>query len=181
MSEWPRLPPGPPFVMRFLGDPILTTPATPVPVGIPLEDGLLAAMTRELSRAGGLGLAAQQVGSLSRVCLVVLKEKPKEAALLVNPRITARSPETVLCSREGCLSVPGFRTNVRRHIWIDAEFVGPDGALTRRRFEGQDAQVVQHECDHLDGHCIVAGLSRQQRRQSERAVRQWFAAQRSRA
>jgi peptide deformylase len=52
---------------------------------------------------------------------------------------------------EGCLSVPGLRGVVPRHLRIRYSGTGLDGEVIEREAEGFHARVVQHECDHLDG------------------------------
>jgi peptide deformylase len=52
---------------------------------------------------------------------------------------------------EGCLSVPGLRGMVPRHLRIRYEGRDLQGRLIAREVEGFHARVVQHECDHLQG------------------------------
>jgi len=52
---------------------------------------------------------------------------------------------------EGCLSVPGLRGVVPRHLRVRYRGIGLDGEIIEREVEGFHARVVQHECDHLDG------------------------------
>jgi peptide deformylase len=165
------------YTLRFLGDPILTTPATPVDLERGVAPGLVKALRREVDRFKGLGMAAQQVGGTDRVCVVMLTKArsgewnaPRVQLVLINLRITNRSPALVICTQEGCLSVPGFRTSTRRHAWVDVEYTDTAGVERTERMRQSDAQIVQHELDHLDGKCIADGVSRQQRRQAERLV-----------
>ena len=164
------------FTLRLLGDPILKQPATRVAALADVAPGLIAALTRECEKFRGLGMSAQQVGSTQRVCIAMLRKpgRPKnerERVTMLNPRITQRSAEMVLHTAEGCLSVPGFRTSVRRHASITVAFEDTiDFATHTVRLNGTDAQILQHEIDHLDGRCIADGVSRPQRRQAERLV-----------
>src|SRR5260370_21266645 len=52
---------------------------------------------------------------------------------------------------EGCLSVPGLRGVVPRHLRVGYCGTGLDGEIIEREVEGFHARVIQHECDHLDG------------------------------
>src|SRR6266436_1589059 len=52
---------------------------------------------------------------------------------------------------EGCLSVPGLRGVVPRHLRVRYHGTNLDGEVIEREVEGFHARVVQHECDHLDG------------------------------
>lgn len=97
-----------------------------------------------------VGLAAPQIGELSRVIAVDVREHPKAGPddngllVLANPRITDAQGSEV--AREGCLSIPDLTANVRRATSIVVEHAG--GAV---RSEGFEARCLQHEIDHLDG------------------------------
>jgi peptide deformylase len=83
----------------------------------------------------GLGLAAPQVGI--DACLFVTHW----GEVFINPRIVAALNPYI--TTEGCLSLPKQIIRVQRYDTIRLA----DG----RTFEGQQAQVIQHEIDHLDG------------------------------
>ena len=97
-----------------------------------------------------VGLAAPQIGELSRVVAVDVRGHPKAGddnhglLVLVNPRIVTADGSEV--AREGCFSIPDLTANVRRATRIVVEHTG--GAVECRGFE---ARCVQHEVDHLDG------------------------------
>ena len=96
-----------------------------------------------------VGIAAPQLGLMSRVAVVDVTGHPKaetQSGLLVlaNPRITDREGSEV--GREGCLSLPDVTANVRRARRIVVEHAG--GTV---ECEGFEARCVQHELDHLDG------------------------------
>ncbi len=96
-----------------------------------------------------VGLAAPQVGELTRVIVVDVSAHRKASAnngrlVLVNPRIVARAGAEV--GREGCLSIPDLTANVRRAVAIRVEHA--DGTVES---EGFEARCLQHEIDHLDG------------------------------
>jgi peptide deformylase len=95
------------------------------------------------------GLAAPQIGELSRVIAVDVHAHPKADTdngllVLANPRIVEAEGSEV--AREGCLSIPDLTANVRRSTTIIVEH--SEGAVQCRGFE---ARCVQHELDHLDG------------------------------
>ena len=55
---------------------------------------------------------------------------------------------------EGCLSIPGLYGPIPRHRWVELEFQTlEDGSLRdhKKRFDGFNARIMQHELDHLDG------------------------------
>ena len=108
--------------------------------------------------AGGLGLAASQIGVLQRVWVIEMPaeqdeqgreiEPPRRYAI-VNPEIVKQRGEEEVV--EGCLSVPGYRGLVRRAT--DVLIKGQDLEGKPVRYRGQDllAQAFQHETDHLNG------------------------------
>jgi peptide deformylase len=97
-----------------------------------------------------VGLAAPQIGELSRVVAVDVSKHPKGEAdnngvlVLANPRIIEAEGSQV--AREGCLSIPDLTANVRRATRIVVEHA--EGMVESRGFE---ARCIQHEIDHLDG------------------------------
>ena len=96
-----------------------------------------------------VGLAAPQIGELTRVIAVDVRGHPKadtENGLLVlaNPRIVDADGSEV--AREGCLSIPDLTANVRRATRVVVEHAGG-----RVECLGFEARCVQHELDHLDG------------------------------
>ena len=111
-------------------------------------DDLLA--TLKAHAAECVGMAANMIGITKRIVAV---RTGQAYLLLLNPVITARSPETYL-AEEGCLSLDGVRP-VRRHAWIEVAYC--DRKFKRKfkrkqqRFTGLAAQIVQHEMDHLEG------------------------------
>lgn len=105
-----------------------------------------------MAAAGGVGLAAPQIGVPLRVVIFgfsVSVRYPKAEAVpftvLCNPTLTALNDVTEE-DWEGCLSVPGLRGRVPRYTGFD-----PYGQPIDRTVSGFHARVVQHECDHLDG------------------------------
>jgi peptide deformylase len=104
---------------------------------------------------GCVGIAANQIGDLSRVVVVDLSEHPKAIdknhglQMLINPVVTASEGSEV--GREGCLSIPDYTANVRRATSITLEALSPEGDRVRLESEGFEARCLLHELDHLDG------------------------------
>jgi len=97
---------------------------------------------------GGVGLAANQVGSLQRVAVIQLPEG--EPIVLVNPRVTRREGEREV--EEGCLSIPGYQGLVKRAVKVQVRAQDVNGRDIRVEAEGDLlAQALEHEIDHLDG------------------------------
>ena len=101
-----------------------------------------------LCEAGGVGLAANQIGVLRRVIVIQLPDE-EEPRVYVNPEITHREGEREV--EEGCLSVPGYHAIVIRSIWVKAKGLDRQAKLIRLRAEDLLAQVLEHEIDHLNG------------------------------
>ena len=145
--------------IRLLGDPVLHRPAAPV-VDFDAElRGLVDDLTETMHAAGGAGLAAPQIGVGLRVFTWYVDG---EVGHLVNPSVDLVGEETEEAS-EGCLSVPGYRFDCRRHLHVVA--TGWDRHGEPVRLEGSHllARAVQHEVDHLDGVVFVDRLDREAR------------------
>lgn len=103
-----------------------------------------------------VGLAAPQVGENIRVISTSQREKkPKKDKLLwttimINPRITDRSKDTIL-REEACISLPNCTGMVRRHKSIQVEFMDINGKQQKQKYKDFNAVIIQHEIDHLDG------------------------------
>ena len=96
----------------------------------------------------GVGLAAPQVHVNERVVVFQLDEE-SGPMWLVNPVITPVG-ESTKTGYEGCLSVPGLRGRVARHVEVEVRALDRNGKPLAFRATEYAARVVQHECDHLD-------------------------------
>lgn len=141
-----------------MGDPRLLEKSRPVErIGGPELAALLADMRDTMEHLNGAGLAAPQIGVGLRVVMFGVKGNPRYPqaeevpfTVLVNPTLEAFSDE-LEDGWEGCLSVPGMRGVVPRHVRLTYRGFDPSGRPIQRVAEGFHARVVQHECDHLDG------------------------------
>jgi len=111
---------------------------------------------------GCVGLAAVQIGVLSRIIIVdvSLSEKPHRSSgelIMINPEITYSSGKT--SSREGCLSVPDFIGTVARKKKIEARYLDANFNERNIKTEGFEAVCIQHEIDHLDGFVFLDRVS----------------------
>ena len=141
-----------------MGDVRLLETARPVTeFNTPELHALLADMFDTMAAAGGVGLAAPQIGVGLQVVVFGFEKSeryPQAGAvpqtILINPVITPVSSDEAL-GWEGCLSVPGMRGEVPRFSAIRYQGFDPFGKIIDRTVEGFHARVVQHECDHLIG------------------------------
>jgi len=141
-----------------MGDARLLRVAKPVETfGTPELRGLIADMFETMAAAGGVGLAAPQIGVDLQLVIFGFEHSdrypdapPVPRTILLNPTITPLSAGKE-DGWEGCLSVPGMRGVVPRHARICYSGFDPDGAPIEREAEGFHARVVQHEVDHLLG------------------------------
>lgn len=122
---------------------------------------LVDVMQVSMETAGGVGLAAPQIGIPLRLIIFNVPGERLEKedgfarseipqTILINPEIEYVGDETAL-GWEGCLSVPGLRGLVPRHTHIRYRGLDLQGELIERDAVGFHARVVQHEFDHLDG------------------------------
>ena len=103
----------------------------------------------------GVGLAANQVGSLQKVAVIQLPDW-EEPLVLINPEIVKSEGEREV--EEGCLSIPGYRGMVKRSEKVRARALGLDGKVIRITAEGLLAQALEHETGHLNGSLYVDHL-----------------------
>jgi len=121
---------------------------------------LVERMTALMHGANGVGLAANQVGVLSRLFVFV---DEGEDRVLVNPAITKRSSETEV-DDEGCLSLREVLVPVERSKAVTIEGLDASGERIELELEIPAARVVQHELDHLDGVLIIDRTDAESRR-----------------
>jgi methionyl-tRNA formyltransferase len=136
--------------IRTFSDPVLRGRASPVKrIGAGTRH-LAAQMVMTVRSHRGVGLAAPQVGVLTRLVVI---DVAGDLRILVNPKITASSG--LATDWEGCLSFPGLLAEVERAHGVVIEAQGLDGKPLWVEGEGFLARVLQHEIDHLDGTVIL--------------------------
>ena len=141
-----------------MGDPRLLERAEPVEdIRDPAVAALIADMYDTMHAAGGVGLAAPQIGVGLRLMIFGFDasprypgEQPVPVTTLINPWFKVLTEETAE-GWEGCLSVPGMRGLVPRAMHIRYGGTLDGGAELAREAFGFHARVFQHEYDHLDG------------------------------
>jgi peptide deformylase len=146
-----------PRILRF-GDARLRLRCRDVGPGEDARD-LADALWAALDAAGGVGLAAPQIGDLRRVIIARDPAAPRARSLtLVNPVLTATEGPRVWFE-EGCLSFPGLYVRVRRPRRVTVTYQDPDGTPRQLADDTLVARIVQHEIDHLDGVLYIDHLA----------------------
>jgi len=140
--------------IRLFGDPVLRTRAAEVADFDKELRRLVEDLTDTMLEAPGAGLAAPQIGVGLRVFTWFVDG---EIGHLVNPDVTPIGDETEE-GPEGCLSIPGFRFDCPRYLYVAATGWNMHGDPIR--VEGSEllARAIQHETDHLDGVLFVDRL-----------------------
>jgi peptide deformylase len=109
-----------------------------------LADDMVETMYHE----NGVGLAANQVGVLQRICVIQVPED-EEPRILINPEIVETQGQREV--DEGCLSVPGYRGTINRSETVRVRAQGINGKIIKIKAEDLLAQALEHEIDHLNG------------------------------
>ena len=122
---------------------------------------LIRDMLETMRDAYGAGIAAPQVYSPVRVCMVEVNENPRYPGapqiplhILINPVIVQHSNETNE-DWEGCLSINGIRGLVPRYNWVVVSASDREANSYSLRADGFFARAIQHEIDHLDGYLFI--------------------------
>jgi peptide deformylase len=116
-------------------------------------------MIDTMHAAKGVGLAANQIGILKRLCVIdtSLKEEKNSLIILINPVIIEK--EGTVEAEEGCLSIPGYTTRIKRSERVYVKGLNREGKALEIEGIGLLSRVLQHEIDHLDGLLIVDRMS----------------------
>lgn len=158
--------------IRHYGDPVLRTPADPITTIDEQVRGLIRDLLDTTDMDGRAGVAAPQIGVGLRAFSWHIDGK---TGYIINPELvdTWGDPEEI---DEGCLSVPGLWFPTRRYPGARVRGIDLDGAEIVLEGEGLMAQMLQHECDHLDGTVYVDTLAKKHRREAMRQIREsdWF-------
>ena len=141
--------------MRVVPDPILRKHANKVSKILPGLKKIASDMVETMHSHHGVGIAANQVGSLEKIAVIQTPDM-EEPLVLVNPEITRREGEREVV--EGCLSLPGYRGMVKRSIKVRAKALGLDGKVVRINADELLAQALEHETDHLNGVLFIDHL-----------------------
>lgn len=131
------------------------------------ENGFVAKLVKDMRKAlesynvegfTAVAIAAPQIGAAKRVFLIEDQSANRDDSLpsfvAINPHIIKTSKRTHLVG-EGCLSVPEKYGQVKRHKNVTLRALDEKGEVFERGAGGLLAQIIEHECDHLDGTLFV--------------------------
>ncbi|WP_341863432.1 peptide deformylase [Gymnodinialimonas sp. 57CJ19] len=124
------------------------------PVGAPPAE-LIQDLFDTMYAANGRGLAAPQIGVLSRVFVVDVswKEGTHDPRVFINPTVRQRG-EDIGTMEEQCLSIPDLPMAVTRPDAITLAWDTVEGTREEATFTGILGRCIQHEFDHLEGRVI---------------------------
>lgn len=141
-------------------DPLLRRKARAVREVDPELRKLADDMMETMRSAHGIGLAANQVGSLQRIIVVDvsgMEETPDVPPLvLINPEVVHEEGSWTM--EEGCLSIPDIREDVERPELVRVRFKDLDFKDHEIEAGGILSRVILHELDHLNGVLFIDRL-----------------------
>jgi peptide deformylase len=118
---------------------------------------LVQKMTDIMLENKGVGLAAPQAGVPLRLFIISLDGTREAVKVYINPEITPSGDFDAI--EEGCLSVPGVYTKIRRYKKCSVTATDLNGNKFTEEAEGLYARALQHEFDHIEGTTIVNRMS----------------------
>ena len=130
---------------------------------------LVRDMVDTMVAAGGVGLAAPQVGIGRRILVANDKGERGKEVVLINPMLVSRRGKVV--GMEGCLSLPGLWAEVKRSRRVVVEAQTLEGKPIRLEADELLARIFQHEIDHLDGLLFIDRIGYFERRRLLRTLR----------
>lgn len=159
--------------IRLFGDPVLRTKSETIKTIDDSVRHLVTDLVDTTKEPGRAGVAAPQIGVNLRAFSYNVNG---EIGYVLNPVLVKTWGEKVLLD-EGCLSVPGLWHKTPRFEFARAEGIDLNGEPVILEGTGLMAQMLQHECDHLDGFVYLDRLERDERKLAMRNVREsdWFA------
>lgn len=149
------------------GQPALRRKAKPVEHADAELAAFADSLVETMRGAGGIGLAANQVGALRRVLVVEIAETAEEHVgleplVMVNPIVLEESGNWTM--EEGCLSIPEVRDEVERAETIRVRYRDRTLAAREITASGLLGRVILHEIDHLNGVLFIDYLPKTRQR-----------------
>ncbi|MEK0127178.1 peptide deformylase [Corynebacterium marquesiae] len=162
--------------LRIYGDPVLGSRAEEISRFDAGLRALASDMLETMDKAGGVGLAANQVGILKRIFVYDCSHTQSGLrGALVNPVWTPVG-EQQQTGPEGCLSIPRISAETTRFNQVFVSGQDIEGRPVSMVASGLMARCIQHETDHLDGVLFLQRLEAPVRKEAMRAIREseWF-------
>jgi len=101
--------------------------------------------TLKANKDGCVGMAANMIGFSKRIIII---DSGLGYIVMLNPVIVRKQGRYE--TEEGCLSLTGTRKTARYEN-ITVKYIGEDFKTHEGSYSGFTAQIIQHECDHLEG------------------------------
>ena len=155
-----------------LGDPVLEREAAEVTeFDTPDLHKFLDDMFESMYAHKGVGLAAPQIGVGRKIAVIDVSngEKPEDKLVLINPTIVKVDGKQE--GEEGCLSIPGFREQVRRGRSVTIRARNARGEVFEKTAEDLLARAFLHEIDHLYGKLYITHISALKRDLMKRKIK----------
>ncbi|OGM08226.1 peptide deformylase [Candidatus Woesebacteria bacterium RBG_13_36_22] len=115
----------------------------------------------------GVGLAAPQIGK--NITVFIMKPK-NEIKVIINPEIIKirhiqkkKSQDPKKNIMEGCLSLPHYYSPIKRALKVTLKYLDLNGQEKIEDFFKIEAQIIQHEVDHLKGELFVDRILEQKK------------------
>ena len=152
-------------------DPILQKPTEPVTEFDEELRSLVDDMFESMYAAKGVGLAATQIGVGKKIAVIDTTngEDPEAKLVIINPKII--HVEGRQEGEEGCLSIPGFREQVRRGKRVTVRATNVKGEVFEHTGEDLLARALLHETDHLYGKLYITHISTLKRDLMKRKIK----------
>ena len=163
-------------IVKF-GNPVLEREADTVNEFDTAElNQFLADMFESMYAAKGVGLAAPQIGFGRKIAVIDVSngENPADKLVLINPKILQVEGKQV--GEEGCLSIPGFREQVRRARRVTVRAQNVKGEEFEMTGEDLLARALLHETEHLHGRLYITHISALKRDLMKRKIRKMMKA-----
>jgi peptide deformylase len=133
---------------------VLTQSARPIEKIDESIHRLVEKMTGTMIENKGVGLAGPQVGVPLRIFIISLDGSRDAVKVYINPTVTPTTAE-LHPAEEGCLSVPGVYTKIRRYKKCSVTATDLEGKEFTEQADGLLARALQHEYDHIEGLTII--------------------------
>src|ERR1700683_3550557 len=158
-------------IVKF-GDPVLEREAADVAeFDTPELHKFLEDMFESMYAAKGVGLAAPQIGVGKKIAVIDVSngERPEDKLVLINPKIVRIEGKQE--GEEGCLSIPGFREQVKRATRVTVQAQDAKGEPFEMTGEDLLARAFLHETDHLYGKLYITHISALKRDLMKRKIK----------